>query len=137
MLKIHPSVKIYSFCEIKGDVEIEEGSIIGSHSTILGEVRIGKNVRIQSYAFIPSGIQIDDNVFIGPRVTILNDKYPPSKGVHWKKVRIMKDASIGGNVTILPGVIIGIGAKIGAGTVVTKDVESHTTVYGNPAKEPK
>jgi acetyltransferase-like isoleucine patch superfamily enzyme len=133
-MNIAPSAKVYPFCEIKGDVEIGENTIIGSHSVILGDVKIGKNCRIQSFAFIPSGVTIDDDVFIGPRVTILNDKHPPSKGKHWHKVWIMGKASIGGNVTILPGVVIGTGSKIGAGSVVTKDVESDKTVYGNPAR---
>jgi UDP-2-acetamido-3-amino-2,3-dideoxy-glucuronate N-acetyltransferase len=133
-MNIAPSVKIYPFCEIKGNVEIGENTIIGSHSVILGDVKIGKNCRIQSFAFIPSGVTIDDDVFIAPRVTILNDKYPPSKGEHWQKVRIMDRVSIGGNVTILPGVVIGMEAKIGAGSVVTKNIEPYKTVYGNPAR---
>ena len=133
-MNIANSVRIYPYCEIKGNVTIGEKSIVGSHSAILGDVEIGKNVRIQSFAFIPSGVTIEDNVFIGPRVTILNDKYPPSKGKHWHKVRIMEGAVIGGNVTILPGVIIYKNAKVGAGAVVTKDVYEDETVIGNPAR---
>lgn len=132
-MSIASSAKIYDYCIIGDNVEIGDGTVIGSHSVILGKVKIGKNCRIQSFAFIPGGTTIDDNVFIGPRVTILNDKYPPSKGAHWQPVRIMTDAVIGGNVTILPGVIIGFGAKVGGGSVVTKDVESRQLVYGNPA----
>lgn len=128
-MNIDPSVKIHNFCEIKGNVTIGKNSVIGSHSVILGDVTIGENVRIQSFAFIPSGTEIAGNVFIGPRFTVLNDKYPPSKGWHWKPVIIKAGAVIGGDVTILPGVVIGAGAKIGAGTVVTKNVEPETTIY--------
>ena len=50
------------------------------------------------------------------------------------KTIVRKGASIGANATILPGVVIGIGAMVGAGAVVTKNVPDHLTVVGNPAK---
>ena len=53
---------------------------------------------------------------------------------HCEPTKVMKGDSIGSNVTILCGVIIGENAIVGAGTVVTKNVESGVTVAGNPAK---
>ncbi len=52
-----------------------------------------------------------------------------------ERVLIKKGASIGANATILPGIIIGENAMIGAGSVVTKDVPPNATLMGNPAKE--
>ena len=46
-----------------------------------------------------------------------------------------KGASIGANATILPGITIGEGAMVGAGSVVVKNVPANTTVVGNPARE--
>jgi carbonic anhydrase/acetyltransferase-like protein (isoleucine patch superfamily) len=43
------------------------------------------------------------------------------------------EVSIGANATILPGLRIGAGSLIGAGSVVTKHVERQTVVAGNPA----
>ncbi len=50
------------------------------------------------------------------------------------RIVIANDVWIGANVTILPGVHVGECAVIGAGSVVTKDVEPYTIVAGNPAK---
>ncbi|EAP6103176.1 N-acetyltransferase, partial [Salmonella enterica] len=67
------------------------------------------------------------------------DKLPRSKKYPEKfsLTVIKKGASIGANATILPGIIIGEGAMVGAGSVVTKNVPAHATVIGNPARNIK
>ncbi|HGU0837041.1 TPA: DapH/DapD/GlmU-related protein, partial [Escherichia coli] len=50
-------------------------------------------------------------------------------------IHVKKGASIGANVTILPGVTLGENCLIGAGAVVTKDVPDNAIVFGNPARE--
>ena len=98
------------------------------------EVEIGDNTNIQEFVFIPNGVTIGDNVFIGPHVCFTNDKYPPSKGKYWAKTLVEDDVVIGANATILPGVILKKGCKVGAGSVVTKDVQEGQVVVGNPAR---
>lgn len=132
--KVHESVKVYPFTQIVGKIDIGEGTVIGSHCTILGEVKIGKNCRIQSNTFIPGGTIIGDNVFIGPGVTILNDKYPPSHGASWMPVTIEDGVAIGGGVTILPGVTLHKNVGIGAGSVVTKDIPEGYMAYSENQK---
>jgi acetyltransferase-like isoleucine patch superfamily enzyme len=124
---IHDQVNLYKCkigrnCKIDAFVYIEEGVVIGD------------GCKIRPFVFIPTGVTIEDNVFIGPNVTFTNDKYPKVKG-EWKflQTRIKKGASIGANSVILPGVTIGEGALVGAGSVVTKDVPSKVVVSGNPA----
>ena len=131
--KISTTTKIWHYTNIYDSV-IGNNCNIGSYCEISGAV-IGNNVRVGAFGFICWGTTIEDDVFIGPRITILHDKYPPSKGKNWERIIIKRGAVIGGNVTILPGVTIGENALIGAGSVVTKDVLPNTTVIGNPAKE--
>ncbi|MBN6379068.1 N-acetyltransferase, partial [Escherichia coli] len=90
----------------------------------------------KSGVYIWDGVILEDNVFIGPCVAFTNDKYPRSKEYPnvFLKTRVKKGASIGANATILPGIEIGEGAIIGAGSVVTKDVPPYSIVTGNPAK---
>lgn len=115
--------KIGKNCKIDAFVYIEEG------------VFIGDNCKIRPFVFIPTGVTIEDYVFIGPNVSFTNDKYPRVKG-EWNllQTRIKKGASIGANCVILPGITIGEGALVGAGSVVTRDVPSKAVVAGNPAQ---
>ena len=84
------------------------------------------------------GITIGDEVFIGPKVnliTINHDPDPENRSATYGRPIIIEDKVwIGINSTVLPGVRIGYGAIIGAGSVVTKDVPPMTVVAGNPAR---
>lgn len=109
-------------------------------------VDFGKNINLgkggviqQSCTFFDrGGITIGDNVFIAPKVnliTINHDFNPENRGATVAKPIVIKDnVWIGINSTVLPGVTIGENAIVGAGSVVTKDVEPNTIVGGNPAK---
>ncbi|CAE6491008.1 unnamed protein product [Rhizoctonia solani] len=110
----------------------------------------GFNVIIEGDVFIGTGctmldvcpITIGERTLIGPNVQIYTPVHPVRpeernglKGKEWAKpIKIGKDCWIGGAAIILPGVTIGDGSTVGAGSVVTKDVEPRTLVAGNPAK---
>ena len=113
--------------------KIGKGTTIHAPVWLGTDVEIGSHVKIQAFAFVPEGVSILDDVFIGPGVVFTNDKYPPSG--KWEQTIVREGASIGANATILPGVVIGEYAKIGAGSVVTKDVPTGETWVGNPAKK--
>jgi acetyltransferase-like isoleucine patch superfamily enzyme len=137
-VKIGNGSKIWHYCNIYG-CKIGENTQVGSYSEIKKNAVLGDNCRLQSYIFIPEGTQIGNYVFIGPRVTFLNDKNPTARKAisgKWEleKIIIEDEVSIGGGVTILPGIKVGRGAMIGAGSNVTKDVPAHAVIYGNPAK---
>lgn len=105
--------------------------IIGNHSGI------GENSRLQGK------VSIGNDVMMGPDCYIYTNNHnfsnlevPMSEQGYSgeKEVVIGNDVWIGGRVIILPGVHIGNGAVIGAGSVVTKDVDDYAVVGGNPAK---
>jgi len=142
-VRVGENVRIYDFVNLYECV-IGDNSLIATFVEIQKGVVIGKNCKISSHSFICEGVTIEDNVFIGHGVMFTNDKRPRAvnpdgtmRGSEdWTLIRtvVKSGASIGSNATILPGIIIGEYALIGAGAVVTKDVPAHSTVVGNPAR---
>jgi acetyltransferase-like isoleucine patch superfamily enzyme len=116
--------------------EIGNDVSIGSHSVIEHHVRIGDRARIHSNVFVPEYSVLEDDCWIGPNVVFTNARYPksPDAKSHLKGPRICQGAKIGANSTLLPGVVIGRNALVGAGSVVVEDVPEGKVVLGNPAR---
>jgi len=116
--------------------EIGNNVSVGTLSVIEHHVKIGDGVRIHSQVFVPEYSILEDGAWLGPNVVLTNAKYPLSPGVKesLKGPTIKKGAKIGANSTILPGVVIGVNALVGAGSVVVKDVPDNAVVAGNPAR---
>ncbi|KAL1591850.1 hypothetical protein SLS59_010028 [Nothophoma quercina] len=107
-------------------------------------VRLGKNVFINfNSVFLDTCLTtIGDRTLVGPNVSFYSGTHPldpvirqgtrgPETG---KEIHVGQDCWIGGNAIILPGVTIGRGSVVGAGSVVTKNVPDFTVVAGNPAR---
>ncbi|WP_125769483.1 sugar O-acetyltransferase [Companilactobacillus furfuricola] len=109
----------------------------------LYNTHFGKDIFINfNCNFVDDGrISFGDDCMVGPNVTFATAAHPISPKLRLKKMQYNKPITIGKNVwigassTILPGVSIGDNAIIGAGSVVTKDVEANTIVVGVPAKK--
>jgi len=117
------------------NVLIGNGTKIGAFCELGNGITIGKNCSVQAFVYIPPNVIIMDDVFIGPRVTFTNDKYPPSS--NWKNLvpTVVKNGvSIGAGTIILPNLVIGDNAIIGAGSLVTKSIPPNQMWYGSPAR---
>jgi acetyltransferase-like isoleucine patch superfamily enzyme len=118
-----PKARIGRDCNICAQVFIENNVVVGDRVTIKNGVQLW------------DGLRIEDDVFIGPNVTFTNDKLPRSKVYPetFPITIVCRGASIGGGAVVLPGLVIGEQAMVGAGAVVTRDVPSRAIVVGNPA----
>jgi acetyltransferase-like isoleucine patch superfamily enzyme len=123
---------------------IGDGSRIGTFVEIQKNAVVGKNCKISSHTFICEGVEIEDEVFVGHGVKFINDLYPRATmadgqlqgEADWKVLRtiVRTRASIGTNATILPNLVIGRGAIIGAAALVVSDVPDFAVFAGVPAR---
>lgn len=109
---------------------------IGTLSVVEHHVEIEDGVRIHTQVFVPEYTTLKTKCWLGPNVVLTNAMYPMSPNVkdELKGPIIEEGAIVGANSTVLPGVNLGKDSVVGAGSVVTKDVEPSSVVCGNPAK---
>jgi acetyltransferase-like isoleucine patch superfamily enzyme len=118
----------------EGNVVGERASI-GSSSHLEPRNQIGARSRVHSGSFLSSTV-VGEDVFIGPGVVFTDDPHPPCPRYLdcVRGARVEDGASIGGGVTLLPGVVVGARSLVGAGAVVTRSVQPGDVVVGNPAR---
>jgi len=133
---IGDETRIWQFCVVLPQAKIGAACNICANVFIENDVTIGNRVTIKCGVQVWDGITIEDDAFIGPNVTFTNDPFPRSgkRPARFSRTVVRRGASIGANATILPGIIIGEGAMIAAGSVLTKDVPPGELWIGNPAK---
>lgn len=142
---IYAGVRMGARCQTGHGALIRENSTlgdevsIGSHAVVEHHVKIGDGVRIHSQAFIPEFSVLEDFCWVGPNAVLTNARYPLSDRVKEELIgpTLREGAIVGANATLLPGVVIGKRALVGAGAVVTVDVSDGAVVAGNPAREIK
>jgi UDP-2-acetamido-3-amino-2,3-dideoxy-glucuronate N-acetyltransferase len=142
--RLGEDTRVWHHAQIRENARVGSHCIIGKDVYIDRDVVIGDRVKIQNGAYVYHGATLEDGVFIGPGVCLTNDKYPRAvtpggdlKGDEdWEvfPITVKCGASVGARAVVLPGVVIGRCAMIGAGAVVTRDVPDHGLAQGNPAR---
>lgn len=134
--KVGQGTKIWHFSHVMNNSKIGKDCNIGQNVVISPNVILGNNVKVQNNVSIYSGVICEDDVFLGPSMVFTNILNPRSAIVRrdqYEKTLVKKGASVGANATIICGNTLGEYCLIGAGAVVTKDINPYALVVGNPA----
>ncbi len=136
--KIGRGTKIWHFSHIMPGCIIGEECNIGQNVVISPLVVLGRNVKVQNNVSIYTGVTVDDDVFLGPSMVftnVINPRSAINRKSEYAETHVGKGATIGANATIVCGHTIGEYAFIGAGAVVTKNVQPYALWVGNPATQ--
>ena len=135
---IGDDTKIWHFSHIMPGAVIGNNCNLGQNVVVSPKVILGNNVRVQNNVSIYEGVICEDDVFLGPSMVltnVINPRSAVSRKNEFKTTLIKKGASIGANATVVCGNTIGQYAFIGAGAVVTKDVQAYALIVGNPGRQ--
>lgn len=122
--------RVWQFASVIRGAEIGDDCNIASGATVDGS-RVGNRCIIGHNCAMGPGFWLGDDVFVGPQVTFCNDLWPRTHKIGFRPeeftgdkfaIMVHRGASIGANSIILPGVKIGEGAMIAAGSRVDRDV---------------
>jgi UDP-2-acetamido-3-amino-2,3-dideoxy-glucuronate N-acetyltransferase len=138
---IEPGARIGEGTRVWHHAHVRDGAVVGADCTLGANVyvdvgaRVGDRVKIQNNVSVYNGVTLEDEVFVGPSAVFTNDRYPRARG-EWEVVPtlVREGASIGANACVVCGVEIGAWAVVGAGAVVTRSVDAHAVVVGNPGR---
>jgi acetyltransferase-like isoleucine patch superfamily enzyme len=122
---------------VRERVVVGDDVVIGRGSLVENDTTIGALTKIQAEAYITAYSTLEEHVFIAPCVVTTNDNFMGRTERRHGLIKgptIRRGARIGGGAILLPGVEIGEDAFVGAGAVVTKDVQARMVVVGNPAR---
>jgi UDP-2-acetamido-3-amino-2,3-dideoxy-glucuronate N-acetyltransferase len=133
---IGPGTRIWHHAHVRAGAIVGANCNIGKDVFVGEDVVVGDGCKLINGAFLPAGVLLEDEVFVGPGVVFTNDLWPRAANPDWELVptTVRRGASIGANATVVCGREIGEYATVGAGAVVSRAVEAHELVVGNPAR---
>jgi len=122
---------------VRERVDVGDDVVIGRGSLVENDTTIGALTKIQAEAYITAYSTLEDNVFIAPCVVTTNDNFMGRTERRHSLIKgptIRRGARVGGGAILCPGIVVGEEAFVGAGAVVTKNVEPRMLVIGSPAR---
>ena len=148
---------LYDYHQLRPSQEAERRSLlrrlfgrVGENATVVPPFHCdyGYNIEVGANFFLNAGcvildgtkVSFGDNVFVAPHCGFYTAGHPldvarRNQGLeHARPITIGDNVWIGAEVCVLPGVSIGEGSVIGAGSVVTKDIPAHVLAFGNPCR---
>jgi UDP-2-acetamido-3-amino-2,3-dideoxy-glucuronate N-acetyltransferase len=135
-VQVGRDTKIWHFAHILGGSKIGERCVISQNVMIGPNARVGNGCKIQNNVSVYEGVTLEDDVFCGPSMVFTNVLLPRAfvnRRSEFLPTLVKRGASIGANATIVCGNTVGQYAMIGAGAVVTRDVDDFALVVGAPA----
>lgn len=136
--------RLRGWCAHKICADVQLPVTINPRVGLPPSLRMGPHAGIgQGTAFLGLGtVSLGAHLTMGPECLFITGDHPvPKAGGNFRDhtpvhadIVVQEDVFLGARVTVLPGVTIGRGAAVGAGSVVTKDVPAEAVVAGNPAR---
>ena len=135
--EIGAGTRIWHFTHVLSRSRIGEACNIGQNVMIGPDVTVGNGCKLQNNVSVYPGVTLEDYVFCGPSMVFTNVYNPRAALRKMDQARptlVKAHATIGANATVVCGTTLGRYCFVGAGAVVTRNVQDYGLVVGNPAR---
>lgn len=149
-ISVHPSAfvdsganvgmytKVWHFCHIESGAIIGENNNLGQNVYVGNNAIIGNACRLGNSVSIFSNVELHDFVFCAPFMVFTHVSFPRAaitRREHFDKTIVKSGTTLGANSTILPGLTIGMGTFLAAGSSLTKNSKDWSLMLGSPARQ--
>lgn len=127
---------IWHFCHVEARAVIGENCNLGQNVYVGNEAVVGNGCRLGNSVSIFSHVELDDFVFCAPFMVFTHISFPRAavnRRAAFDKTIVKTGASLGANSTVVPGITIGSGTFLAAGSTLTKDSKDWSLMVGSPA----
>jgi acetyltransferase-like isoleucine patch superfamily enzyme len=143
---IGEGTSVWDNAHLRTGAVIGRECIVGGKTYVAGGAVVGDRVKLNAMVYVCTGVTLSDGVMVGAGAVFTNDRYPRATTPDLSALRgsepddatmrtfVGEGASIGARAVIGCGIEIGAWAMVGMGAVVTRSVEAHQVVVGNPAR---
>lgn len=134
---LEDDVRVWAFCHVSRGARIGAGATLGEGVHVAEGVQIGRGVKVQNRVSLYTGVTLEDDVFVGPAAVFTNVSNPRaavSRRHLYEPTLVRRGATVGAGAVIVCGVTLGRHCFVGAGAVVTRDVDEYALVVGAPAR---
>jgi UDP-2-acetamido-3-amino-2,3-dideoxy-glucuronate N-acetyltransferase len=147
---IHPSAVVDAGAQLGAFSSVWHFSHVESHAVVGENCNLGQNVYVGNNAVVGnacrlgnsvsifSHVELGDFVFCAPFMVFTHISFPRAavnRRATFRKTIVKSGATLGANATVVPGVTIGIGAFLAAGSTLTKDCKDWALMLGSPARQ--
>jgi acetyltransferase-like isoleucine patch superfamily enzyme len=137
---------VWDHAHLRSGAVLGRDCIVGGKTYVAPGVVVGDRVKLNAFVYLCTGVTLRDGVMVGAHAVFTNDRYPRATTSDLSALRpsdaddatlptlVGEGASIGAGAVVGSGIEIGPWAMVGMGAVVTRSVEPHQIVVGNPAR---
>jgi UDP-2-acetamido-3-amino-2,3-dideoxy-glucuronate N-acetyltransferase len=130
--------RIWHFAHVSGGARVGNEVILGQNVFVARGAVVGHRCKVQNNVSIFDGVVLEEDVFCGPSMVftnVINPRAAVERKDEFRQTRVGRGATLGANCTIICGKEIGRYAFVGAGAVVTQNVQDFALVIGVPARQ--
>ena len=150
MINIHPTAivddvnkigqytSVWHFCHVEAGAVVGENCNLGQNVYVGNNAVVGNGCRLGNSVSVFSHVELEDFVFCAPFMVFTHISFPRAavnRRESFRKTIVKTGTSLGANSTVVPGITIGMGTFLAAGSTLTKDSKDWSMMLGSPARE--